>query len=56
MLVCSNMGRKTTQQERKDFRDKEFSLKRHVLWSNLTKIELFGCNDHGYIWRKGGEA
>ena len=24
--------------------------------SDETKIELFGHNDHGYVWRKKGEA
>ena len=25
-----------------------------VLWSDETKIELFGHNDHRYVWRKRG--
>ena len=29
---------------------------RNVLWSDETKIELFGHNDHRYVWRKKGEA
>ena len=29
---------------------------RNVLWSDETKIELFGHNDHRYVWRKMGEA
>ena len=29
---------------------------RHILWSDETKIEPFGHNDHRYIWRKKGEA
>ncbi|CDQ66483.1 unnamed protein product [Oncorhynchus mykiss] len=29
---------------------------RNVLWSDETKIELFGHNDHCYVWRKKGEA
>jgi hypothetical protein len=27
-----------------------------VLWSDETKIELFGHHDHHYVWRKKGEA
>ena len=27
-----------------------------VLWSDETKIELFGHNDKRYIWKKKGEA
>ena len=29
---------------------------RTVLSSDETKIELFGHNDHCYVWRKKGEA
>ena len=29
---------------------------RNVLWSDEAKIELFGHNDHCYVWRKKGEA
>jgi hypothetical protein len=29
---------------------------RNVLWSDETKIELFGHNDNCYVWRKKGEA
>ncbi|CDQ99646.1 unnamed protein product [Oncorhynchus mykiss] len=28
----------------------------NVLWSDETKIELFGHNDHRYVWRKKGDA
>jgi hypothetical protein len=36
--------------------DKDRTFWRNVLWSDETKIELFGHNDHRYIWRKKGEA
>jgi hypothetical protein len=36
--------------------DKERTSFRNVLWSDETKIELFGHNDHRYVWRKKGEA
>ena len=39
-----------------EHRDKDLIFWRHVLWSDETKIELFGHNDHRYIWRKKGEA
>jgi hypothetical protein len=29
---------------------------RNVFWSDETKIELFGHEDHRYVWRKKGEA
>uniref|UniRef100_A0A673WEC2 Calcium/calmodulin-dependent protein kinase type IV n=1 Tax=Salmo trutta TaxID=8032 RepID=A0A673WEC2_SALTR len=36
--------------------DKDRTFWRNVLWSDETKIELFVYNDHGYVWRKKGEA
>ena len=36
--------------------DKDHTFWRNVLWSDETKIELFGHNDHRYVWRKKGEA
>uniref|UniRef100_A0AAZ3PE37 Tc1-like transposase DDE domain-containing protein n=1 Tax=Oncorhynchus tshawytscha TaxID=74940 RepID=A0AAZ3PE37_ONCTS len=35
---------------------KDHTLWRNVLWSDETKIQLFGHNDHCYIWRIKGEA
>ena len=37
-------------------RDKVLNLWKHILWSDETKIELFGHNDHCYVWRKKGDA
>ena len=34
--------------------DKDHTFWRNVLWSDETKIKLFGHNDHRYIWRKKG--
>uniref|UniRef100_A0A8L0DSZ3 Tc1-like transposase DDE domain-containing protein n=1 Tax=Oncorhynchus mykiss TaxID=8022 RepID=A0A8L0DSZ3_ONCMY len=39
-----------------DYGDKDCTFWRNVLWSDKTKIELFGQNDHRYVWRKKGEA
>jgi hypothetical protein len=36
--------------------DKHRTFWRNVLWSDEIKIELFGHNDHRYVWRKKGEA
>uniref|UniRef100_A0AAZ3Q3Q1 Transposase Tc1-like domain-containing protein n=1 Tax=Oncorhynchus tshawytscha TaxID=74940 RepID=A0AAZ3Q3Q1_ONCTS len=36
--------------------DNDSTFWRNVLWSDKTKIELFGHNDHRYVWRKKGEA
>ena len=36
--------------------DKDRTFWKNVLWSGQTKIELFGHNDHHYVWRKKGEA
>jgi Fe2+ or Zn2+ uptake regulation protein len=36
--------------------DKDHTFWRNVLCTDETKIELFGNNDHRYVWRKKGEA
>uniref|UniRef100_A0A8C7FSQ9 Transposase Tc1-like domain-containing protein n=1 Tax=Oncorhynchus kisutch TaxID=8019 RepID=A0A8C7FSQ9_ONCKI len=36
--------------------DKDRTFWRNVLWSDETNIELFGHNDHCYVWRIKGEA
>ena len=36
--------------------DKDCTFWRNFLWSDETKIELFGHIDHHYVWRKKGEA
>lgn len=36
--------------------DKDHTFWRNVLWSDETKIELFGHNDHRYVWSKNGDA
>lgn len=36
-------------------RDYNFHFWRHAQWSDGTKMELFGHNDHHYIWRKKGD-
>ena len=35
-------------------RDKDCTFWRNVLWSDETKIKLFGHNAHRYAWRKKG--
>jgi hypothetical protein len=37
---------------RLQFGDKDPTFWRNVLWSDETKIELFGHDDHCYVWRK----
>ncbi|KAL2099419.1 hypothetical protein ACEWY4_005899 [Coilia grayii] len=37
-------------------RGKDVNFWRRVLWSDETKFELFGHNDHCYVWRNKGEA
>jgi hypothetical protein len=29
-------------------------MRNHILWSDETKIELFGLNDKCHVWRKPG--
>ena len=36
--------------------DKDRTFWRTVLWSDETKLELFGHNDHLYVWREKGDA
>ena len=36
--------------------NKDCTFWKNVLWSDKTKIELFGHNDHRYVWRKEWEA
>ena len=36
--------------------DKDHTFWRNVLWSDETKIELFGHDEHRYVWRIKGEA
>lgn len=39
-----------------NYTGKKNNFWRHVLWSDGTKIELFGHNDQCYIWRTKGKA
>jgi len=39
-----------------DHNDHEISFWKNVLWSDETKIELFGHNTKKHVWRKSGEA
>ena len=36
--------------------DKYHTFWRNVLWCDESKMELFGHNDHRYVWREKGEA
>ena len=36
--------------------DKDGTFCRNVLWSDETKITLFGHNDHHYVWRRKGDS
>ena len=40
----------------REHRDKDQSFWSSVLWSDETKMELFGHRDVSFIWRKKGEA
>ena len=37
-------------------KDKDRGFWQSVLWSDETKMELFGHNDQQYVWREKGEA
>lgn len=36
----------------RDNREKDYSYWKHVLWSDETKLKLFGHRDSAYVWRK----
>lgn len=36
--------------------EKDDAYWKHVIWSDETKLELFGHRDVAYVWRKKGEA
>lgn len=40
----------------REFIDKDSTFWSSVLWSDETKIELFGSRDVSFVWRKKGEA
>lgn len=40
----------------KDHLHKDFSYWKRVVWSDETKVELFGHRSAAYVWRKKGEA
>ena len=56
----SNCSKTAIKKDRLQFTtahgDKDRTFWRNVLWSDETKIELFGHNDHRYVWRKKGES
>lgn len=39
-----------------EHKDKENSYWERVLWTDESKIELFGCNSLNHVWRKDSEA
>ena len=40
----------------KDHENHDYDYWKNILWSDETKIELFGHNDKKHVWRKTGEA
>ena len=54
--LLQNLHKKARLQFATAHGDKDCTIWRNVLWSDETKIELFGHNDHCYVWRKKGEA
>uniref|UniRef100_A0AAZ3PQE3 Transposase n=1 Tax=Oncorhynchus tshawytscha TaxID=74940 RepID=A0AAZ3PQE3_ONCTS len=55
-LLLQNRHRKARLQFATAHGNKDCTFWRNVLWSDETKIELFGHNNHPYVWRKKGEA
>lgn len=55
-LLLQDRRRKARLKFARDHQDKDQVFWRHFLWSDETKIQLFGHNDHRYVWQKQGEA
>ena len=54
LAKLSNQGRRTLVRERT--KNPMVTLRNKILWSDETKIELFGLNAKRHIWRKPGTA
>ena len=63
--LTSRRSKKTLQLKRhwgarlkfvRQHKEKENTFWERVLWTDETKIELFGHNHRNYVWRKDGEA
>uniref|UniRef100_A0AAZ3S9L8 Transposase Tc1-like domain-containing protein n=1 Tax=Oncorhynchus tshawytscha TaxID=74940 RepID=A0AAZ3S9L8_ONCTS len=54
--LLQNRHKKARQRFATAHGDKYCTFWRNVLWSDETKTELFGHNDHRYVLRKKGEA
>ncbi|KAK6325046.1 hypothetical protein J4Q44_G00043880 [Coregonus suidteri] len=55
-LLLQNRHKKSRLRFATAHGNKERTFWRNVLWCDETKIELFGHNDHRYVWRKKGVA
>ena len=55
-LACTSEDKKARLRFATAHGDKDRTFWRNVLWSDETKIELFGHNDHRYVLRKKGQA
>ena len=40
----------------RQYKEKEYSFRGRVLWTDEPKTELFGHNYRNHVWRKDGEA
>ena len=54
--IAPNLHKKARQRFETAHGDKDRTFWRNVLCSDRKKIELFGHNDHRFVWRKKGEA
>ena len=54
--MLQNRHKKARLQFATAHEDKDRTLWRNVLWSDETKIEPLGHNDHSCVWRKKGDA
>uniref|UniRef100_A0AAZ3QDJ1 Transposase Tc1-like domain-containing protein n=1 Tax=Oncorhynchus tshawytscha TaxID=74940 RepID=A0AAZ3QDJ1_ONCTS len=54
--LLQNRHKKARLRFATEYGDKGCTFWRNVLWSDETKIDLFGHNDHSYVWSKKGGA
>ena len=54
--LLTQKHRKTRLEFAREHRDKDQHFWSSVLWSDETKMELFGHRDVSFVWRKKGEA
>ena len=53
--LLKTIHKKVSKQFAEDMSTKHMDYRNHVLWSDETKINLFGSNGFKHMWRRPGE-